>query len=236
MDMSSSLTSTSNGGAGFRFNDGASLYDTNIVNQGFHIVAWQMDDGDTYSDATMFVDGTLPANVFTGSSTNATGTTTFGSDLELILGTGRSAGGSLFTNDYYTGELAEYLVFNSQLSVGQINLVANYLSTEYGLPFAYETNLLFSEAALKGDFNHDGLVDATDYTIWRKTGVYGEQGYLDWRANYGATVAGFESGAAMMSGTGSVPEPVATVFVAIAGFGLGLVRRRSRHRFGRKCD
>jgi hypothetical protein len=97
MDVSSSSNSTSNGGAGFRFNNGASLYDTNIRNPGFHIVTWQVDDGESYADATMFVDGTLPTNTFTGSSTNATGTTTFSdSDLELILGTGRSAGGTLF--------------------------------------------------------------------------------------------------------------------------------------------
>ena len=30
---------------------------------------------------------------------------------------------------------------NQQLSTGQINLVANYLSSEYGLPFAYNTTL-----------------------------------------------------------------------------------------------
>jgi hypothetical protein len=41
--------------------------------------------------------------------------------------------------------LAEFLVFNDQLSVGQINLVANYLSSEYALPFSYSTTLnLFS--------------------------------------------------------------------------------------------
>jgi uncharacterized sulfatase len=140
LDVSSTSTGTSNGGAGFRFNNGASLHDTPIADSGFHIVVWQADQGQAYADATMFVDGTLAANRFSGSSSS--GSTSFsGSDLELILGTGRAANGSLQGNDHFTGQLAEFLVFNDQLSVGQINLVANYLSTEYALPFAYNTTL-----------------------------------------------------------------------------------------------
>ena len=99
----------------------------------------------------------------------------------------------LLTGDYYTGQLAEFLVFNDVLTIGQINLVANYLSTEYALPFAYETNILSAQAALGGDFNLDGKVDAADYVVWRKTGTGGEQGYQAWRANFGSSVAGCES-------------------------------------------
>ncbi|TWT77298.1 Arylsulfatase [Posidoniimonas polymericola] len=150
LDASTSGTSTSNGGAGFRFNDGASLYDTPLDADDFHIVAWQVDPARTYSEATLFVDGTLPANTFSGSSTTPAGVAGFsGSDLELILGTGRSGGGGLLSTDNYTGQLAELLVFNEQLDLGQMNLVANYLSSEYGLPFAYQTNLdLFNVSGL----------------------------------------------------------------------------------------
>ena len=66
LDLSTTPTSTSNGGAGFRFNNGASLYDTPVANAGFHIVTWQVDDAQSYADAKLFVDGTLPANTFTG--------------------------------------------------------------------------------------------------------------------------------------------------------------------------
>ena len=154
LDASSSSTETSNGGAGFRFNNGASLYDTPVASAGFHIVTWQVDDAQSYADAKLFVDGTLPANTFTGSSTTANSTSFSGTDFELILGTGRNSSGTLLTGDYYTGQLAEFLVFNDLLTIGQINLVANYLSTEYALPFAYETNILSAQAALVGDFNH----------------------------------------------------------------------------------
>ncbi|QDU56595.1 hypothetical protein [Aeoliella mucimassa] len=141
LDVSTSATSTNNGGAGFRFNNGASLYDTSLDAENFHIVAWQVDPGQTYADATLYVDGTLPENIFSGSSNSPTGTASFtGSNLELILGTGRSGGGGLLTTDMYSGQLAELLVFNEQLDIGQMNLVANYLSSEYNLPFAYQTN------------------------------------------------------------------------------------------------
>jgi arylsulfatase A-like enzyme len=228
-DVSTSATSTSNGGAGFRFNNGASLYDTNIANAGFHIVTWQIDNGQSYADAKLFVDGTLPANTFTGSASGS-GTETFtGTDLELLLGTGRAASGSLQGGDYYTGQLAEFLVFNDQLSIGQINLVANYLSSEYALPFAYETNMLFPQVALLGDYNHDGIVDSTDYVLWRKTGINGQQGYIDWRNNFGKTTGSGLS----LPGNGlapQVPEPSACMNLV---FGIVLIcgsNHRSRRR------
>jgi arylsulfatase A-like enzyme len=227
-DVSTAPTSTSNGGAGFRFNNGASLYDTPIESAGFHIVTWRVDNGQSYADATLFVDGTLPANTFTGSSTASATTTFTGSDLELILGTGRAASGALQGGDYYTGQLAEFLVFNAQLSIGQINLVANYLSSEYGLPFAYETNILFSQAALLGDHNHDGIVSAADDALWRKTGIYGQQGYTDWRNNFGGVTGGGSSGSALTQ----VPEPSAWMIMMI-GLALAAVRgRRGVRRLG----
>ena len=140
LDVSATPTSAANGGAGFRFNDGSSVYDTPLSDPGFHIVVWQVDDGQAYADAKMFVDGTVAANTFTGNG--PANTTSFsGTDLELILGTGRAAGGALLPGDSFSGQVAEFLVYNDQLSKGQINLVANYLSSEYDLPFAYDTTL-----------------------------------------------------------------------------------------------
>jgi hypothetical protein len=207
-DVSQTLTSTSNGGAGFRFNNGASLYDTPVASDSFHIVTWQVANGQSYTNAKLYVDGTTASNTFTGSSTNSPDTTTFtGTDLELLLGTGRSTAGALLAGDYYTGQLAEFLVFNQQLSVGQINLVANYLSTEYALPFAYETNVLFSASALTGDYTHDGVVDMADFVAWRNTGINGQQGYLDWRTHFGESTAGLATDSQSAAASYLVPEP-----------------------------
>jgi hypothetical protein len=42
-----------------------------------------------------------------------------------------------------------------------------------------------------GDHNHNGTVDAADYVVWRKNpaGFGGQQGYNDWRANFGESGA-----------------------------------------------
>jgi arylsulfatase A-like enzyme len=216
LDASSTSTDISNGGAGFRFNNGASLYDTPVASSGFHIVTWQVDDAQSYSDAKLFVDGTLPANTFTGTSTTTNMTSFSGADFELIIGTGRNSSGELLTSDYYTGQLAEFLVFNDVLTIGQINLVANYLSTEYALPFAYETNILSAQAALGGDFNHDGKVDSADYVVWRKTGTGGEQGYQAWRANFGNSVAGLNQSIPDGGLAAAIPEPATWIMIGIA--------------------
>ncbi len=73
-------------------------------------------------------------------------------------------------------------------------------------------------AAIPGDHNSDGVVDAADYVLWRKTGGHA-QGYTDWRNNFGAT---------NNSGTGShttqVPEPCTGVFI-LAALGIALAAR-----------
>lgn len=132
---------------GIRFNNGASLYNANL-GAGFHIFVYRIPAGMNYADATLYIDGTMDQNTFTGNSNNDTALTNFtGSNLELLLGTGRLPSGSIATGDYFVGDLAEMLVYNQQMSELQINLVANYLSSEYNLPFAYDTITAVPEPA-----------------------------------------------------------------------------------------
>jgi MYXO-CTERM domain-containing protein len=131
---------------GMRFNNGAAIYDADLLASDFHIFVFRVDHNASYADALMYVDGTLEQNTFTGSATSTSNLTNFtGSDLELILGTGRLASGALAGGDYYLGSIAELLVYNEQMSELQINLVANYLSSEYGLSFAYDTSTAVPE-------------------------------------------------------------------------------------------
>ena len=87
---------------------------------------------------------------------------------------------------------------------------------------------------MEGDYNGNGTVDATDYTVWRDTlgaSVTAGQGadgnsngtidagdYDFWRARFGNTVPGSGSSAV-------VPEP-ATVNLALLAISLGLIRLR----------
>jgi hypothetical protein len=80
-----------------------------------------------------------------------------------------------------------------------------------------------------GDFNHDGIVDAADYVVWRKSpGNFGgdPSGYNTWRANFGQTSG---SGTALPSpeplSTG-VPEPASLALLTL-GVPALLLRRRS---------
>lgn len=60
-------------------------------------------------------------------------------------------------------------------------------------------------AALPGDLNADGLIDAADYTVWRDSA--GSQSvYNTWSASYGATSASVST---------SVPEPTALAVIAL---------------------
>jgi autotransporter-associated beta strand protein len=76
---------------------------------------------------------------------------------------------------------------------------------------------LFIPPPLAGDFNDDGVVDAADYIVWRKTDGT-TSGYDDWRANFGRTSAGAGSGGDLAENS-AVPEPsmVALLILAVAG-------------------
>jgi hypothetical protein len=76
---------------------------------------------------------------------------------------------------------------------------------------------------LAGDYNNNGVVDAADYVLWRKTNTGGDQGYNDWRANFGRTA--MPEGTALGTGT-SVPEPASVALVIVAIL-CSLARRAS---------
>jgi hypothetical protein len=78
-------------------------------------------------------------------------------------------------------------------------------------------------ATLDGDYNNNGIVDAADYVVWRKTDGSPE-GYNTWRANFGRSLATAGHGAIVASSS-SVPEPSAWLLTAIAAGVLCLTRR-----------
>lgn len=86
-------------------------------------------------------------------------------------------------------------------------------------------------AALQGDFNHDGKVDAADYVMWRTT-IGTSPKYDEWRSNFGMSDSGtgsFLDGLPEFGGAAaSVPEPAVASLAAIAVFGWAIIRGPSR--------
>ena len=78
---------------------------------------------------------------------------------------------------------------------------------------------------LPGDFNNDGIVDAADYVVWRKTGGT-QAGFNTWRANFGATTAG----AAASAQSPTVPEPTALILFCVGSAAAGVRGRRGTMR------
>lgn len=97
-------------------------------------------------------------------------------------------------------------------------------------------------ALLAGDYNGDFIVDAADYSVWRRTmgqsvtpyssadgdgnGMIDNADYDVWRGNFGATAAG--SAAAVIQA--AVPEPATLAFIALAA--LVTLAQRPAHRPG----
>jgi hypothetical protein len=84
---------------------------------------------------------------------------------------------------------------------------------------------------LGGDYNLDGIVDAADYIVWRKTDGT-QAGYDRWRTNFGATSAGIGAGSGSGATAGlsssahpTVPEPASALLLILAA-ALGTWRAR----------
>ena len=63
---------------------------------------------------------------------------------------------------------------------------------------------------LAGDYNHNGVVVAADYVVWRDSGD-GPEGYLVWRQNFGASF-----GSSVGGPVAAVPEPAACWLLGVA--------------------
>jgi hypothetical protein len=95
-----------------------------------------------------------------------------------------------------------------------------------GAHVAYSRHFLIhvpAAAALPGDFNNNGTVDAADYVVWRKTDGT-QTGYDTWRALFGDHAGGGSSANA----NATVPEPATAAMLMFASAVCGLLRRRTQ--------
>jgi hypothetical protein len=118
------------------------------------------------------------------------------------------------TKDLYEeGEIIQLAGFDGTVTISYVGGTGN--------------DVTLSLIALLGDFNRDGTVGPADYVVWRKTGINGQQGYNDWRANFGKSAPSFGLSIPGEGLTAQVPEPAAWMTIAIGMLLLSL-RRNSR--------
>jgi hypothetical protein len=96
------------------------------------------------------------------------------------------------------------------------------------LPFSHYIEFQVSEypstPVLFGDFNGNGIVDAADYVVWRRSvgSTYMASDYEVWRARFGQT-AGSGSGAVVNS---AVPEPTTILQIILVAAVVSARRRQ----------
>ena len=106
---------------------------------------------------------------------------------------------------------------------GEYDITVTYNGQEYILPVTLNDDMSVTVTlpfaiGPAGDYNGDGAIDAADYVVWRANNTAGQQGYDDWRSNFG-TGTGLASNAAV------VPEPASAAGALIAVMSLFMLRR-----------
>lgn len=133
----------------------------------------------------------------------------------------------------------------AQLAIGDIsstNFTTDAAKAGLSIQFLLAEGLA-GGGAPGGDYNGNGVVDAADYVIWRKTNSGSPAAYTTWRANFGATggaaapettfrigsvVFDTSAGAGAGIGLSSVPEPSAAWLLLVALGAIGTYLRRPR--------
>jgi hypothetical protein len=99
--------------------------------------------------------------------------------------------------------------------------------------------VIYAPLGVPGDYDGDGIVDASDYTVFRdhlnqsfalanrdpnNSGLINAGDFTYWKSHFGATSG---SGSASLSG-GSVPEPTSWLLLAIGGACVLILRQRNQ--------
>jgi hypothetical protein len=84
-----------------------------------------------------------------------------------------------------------------------------------------------AQVVIPGDYNHNGVADAADYVVWRKTNSGNSQGYIDWQVNFGEGMGAGGGSVEASHPQTSVPEPATLVLLMFAAAGWCLRRGRA---------
>lgn len=106
--------------------------------------------------------------------------------------------------------------------LNSIELSADLISPSDWLPACLSTLAPIAGSFTTGDYNHDGIINAADFVLWRDTDG-SPAGYTTWQSHFGLE-AGTGMGDSLQA---SVPEPTAWVLILCAVAAVARVARRS---------
>jgi hypothetical protein len=155
----------------------------------------------------------LTANAF---SSGAPGSTHAAAEWKIL----NSRGAPVYDTGTDTTNLTSLTVPEGMLIVGGGYTWQVRYQDNYGGWSSYSTPTSLKVIAdIAGDYNHDGVVHASDYVVWRNDPASngGADSYNAWEAHFGMTTG---SGAALLSGEAStaVPEPATVLqIILLAG-------------------
>ncbi|HEX5472423.1 MAG TPA: hypothetical protein VFW73_11080, partial [Lacipirellulaceae bacterium] len=123
--------------------------------------------------------------------------------------------------------------FTLLTATGDIGGTFDHLAAPDGFNWLlnYTANTVQLVVGNPGDFNNDGVVDASDYVVWRKE-YAGPLNYQAWRSHLGVTYSGTGSAGSVV---GTVPEPASIFLIALATCIIALRSCRLVGAFGTKC-
>lgn len=162
LDVSTS-TSLTDAGSGARFNNGKSLVSAqNPLDSGFHVTVLKIGQSDYYQDVCYYVnDPVLQVFDSTANPSNPINFPVTGNT--LTVGTSW-INGVLGTSDMFTGDLAEILVYNRELSTAEIEQMIGYLMAEYGLDAAPQ---VIDDVVIHLDASSlEGFSDGDTVNVW----------------------------------------------------------------------
>jgi hypothetical protein len=195
--------------------------------------------GDFFGPGTAHFNGGIapgasPAEVsFEGSLTLAAANTLFieiggtspGSQYDrLTIAGGASLDGTLnvsLINGFTPSGGQQFTILTAGTIVNNGFELAGPAASSFSL-IVNSTSVILQAIGLAGDYNHNGVVDAADYVVWRKglAATYTQDDYNVWRANFGATASSGSAGASPSQS--AVPEPSNVVLVIVSAI-VGLI-------------
>jgi hypothetical protein len=113
------------------------------------------------------------------------------------------------------GTPASTAMVPATLSAGGIHALTALVTRADGSTVRTTNVVTILTAALPGDYNGDGAVDASDYVVWRNNN--GSQAHYNlWRANFGKTAGSGAAISAIEPPSTAVPEPAILILQLLA--------------------